>query len=121
MKDDNVIRGRRRAVQRAGPPMRLFLVLFVALATAAILSVTSADTSLARSAVCGNGTLDPGEDCDLSSPSGAFCPAGPGLYRQLRLRVRRHDHDHVPPTTTLPPTTTTRRHAHHQPRRAAWP
>jgi hypothetical protein len=23
---------------------------------------------------CGNGVLDPSEDCDLSSPSGAFCP-----------------------------------------------
>jgi hypothetical protein len=101
MKDDNVIRGRRRG-DRADPPMRLFLVLLVALTTAAILSVTSADTSLAQ-AVCGNGTLDPGEDCDLSSPSGAFCPIGQVCTASCDCAFVATT---TLPTTSLPATTT---------------
>jgi hypothetical protein len=108
MKDNNVIRGRHRG-QRAGPSMRLFLVFFTALATAAILSVTSADTSLAQ-AVCGNGTLDLGEDCDLSSPSGAFCPVGQACTASCDcafVATTTLPTTTVPPTTSLPPTTTT--------------
>jgi hypothetical protein len=44
---------------------------------------------------CGNGMVDPGEPCDLSSPSGAFtCAPGEVCSGSLHLRGREHD-DHV--------------------------
>jgi hypothetical protein len=53
--------------------MRLFFTLLAALAVAATLSIVSVESSSAQPVTCGNGLLDLGEDCDLSSPAGAFC------------------------------------------------
>ena len=107
MKDDNVTRPLGRG-KRARAPVPLFLVLLASLATAAILSVTSADPLLAQT-TCGNGTLDTGEDCDLSSPSGSFCPVGQACTASCDCAFVATTTT-VPttlPPTTLPPTTTT--------------
>jgi hypothetical protein len=112
MKDDDIRRrlGRR---ERADPPLRLFLTLLAALATAAFLSLSSATPLLAQ-ATCGNGTLDTGEDCDLSSPAGSFCPTGQVctsscdcVFVATTTLPTTTVPTTVPPTTTLPPTTTT--------------
>jgi hypothetical protein len=85
-------------------------MLVAALTMAATLASVFGETPLsptsawAQVSSCGNGFLDPGEDCDLSSPSGAFCPPG---------QVCDSNCDCVPvatttqPTTTVVPTTTT--------------
>jgi len=86
------------------PPLRLFLMLLASLATAAILSLTSADPSLAQPTTCGNGVLDTGEECDLSSPAGAFCPAGQVCTSSCDCAFVATT---TSPTTSIPPTTTT--------------
>jgi len=75
MKNDNVL-GRPRRGERLDQSVRLFLMLVAALATAATLALVSAESTLAQPVTCGNGLLDVGEDCDLTSPAGAFCPPG---------------------------------------------
>jgi len=107
MKDDNVRRLGR--AERAIPPVRLFFVLLAALTTAMILSLSSAEPTLAQPNTCGNGTLDSGEDCDLSSPSGAFCPIGQVCTSSCDCAfvATTTQPTTTAPTTSLPPTTTT--------------
>src|SRR5262245_27688217 len=73
MKDDDS-GSRLRRGERVDQSVRLFLTLLAALAVAMLLSIVSAESTSAQPVTCGNGLLDQGEDCDLSSPSGAFCP-----------------------------------------------
>jgi hypothetical protein len=75
MQDDNR-QNRRHRSERADQSMRLFFTLLAALAVAATLSIVSVESTSAQPVTCGNGLLDLGEDCDLSSPAGAFCPPG---------------------------------------------
>ena len=77
MKDDNS-NGRLRGGERVDQSLRLFFTLLAALTTTALFASLSVETMAPRIAwaqpsSCGNGFLDPGEDCDLTSPSGAFC------------------------------------------------
>ena len=73
MKDHNVPgRGRRR--ERADQSLRLFLMLLAAIGMSATRAFVSVESTLAQPVTCGNGLLDAGEECDLSSPLGAFCP-----------------------------------------------
>jgi hypothetical protein len=109
MKDDNVTRRSRLGEPVDDPPLRLFVALLAALTTAAVLTLGSADPTLAQPNTCGNGTLDAGEDCDLSSPSGAFCPMGQVCTASCDCAFVATTtlHTTTAPTTSLPPTTTT--------------
>jgi hypothetical protein len=73
MKDEQVP-GRLRA--RADPTTRLFLLLAVAITVALATSLGTVQRTSAQVDTCGNGTVDPDEDCDPSSPSGALCLPG---------------------------------------------
>src|SRR6185369_3490973 len=66
----------RSTRERVGQSMRLFFTLLAGLAMAATFAVVSVESTSAQPVTCGNGLLDLGEDCDLSSPAGAFCPPG---------------------------------------------
>jgi len=103
MKDDEVARRPRRG-DGSNQSLRLFLMLVMALTTAAILALGSANPSMAQPATCGNGVLDAGEDCDLSSPAGAFCPAGQVCTASCDCAFVATT---TTPSTSLPPTTTT--------------
>ena len=108
MKDNNVARRLRRG-NRGDRPLSLFFMLLAALTTAAILSLGSADPLLAQPNTCGNGTLDSGEDCDLSSPLGAFCPMGQVCTSSCDcvFVATTTLPTTLPPTTSLPVATTT--------------
>lgn len=103
MKDDNH-QSRLRRGERVDQSLRLFFTLLIALTTTVLFAALSVETTMgpriawAQPSSCGNGFLDSGEDCDLTSPSGAFCqpPA-----------VCNSSCDCVFLTTTSTPTTTT--------------
>ena len=103
MKDDNVACRLRRG-GRVDQSVRLFLMLVAALTMAATLASVFGETPLApanawaQASSCGNGFLDPSEDCDLSSPSGAHCPQGQVCTSSCECVFL--------PTTTTPTTTT---------------
>src|SRR5437660_11693457 len=79
----------------------LFMTLASTLVLAAVLAFSTAGTTSAQPVTCGNGVLDGGEDCDLSSPAGAFCPVG-------EICTSSCDCVFLATTTTVtPPTTTT--------------
>jgi len=109
MKDDNVASRLRRGAG-VDQSVRLFLMLVAALTMAATLSSVFGETPLAPASAwaqvgsCGNGFLDPGEDCDLSSPAGAFCPPGQVCDSSCDCVFVATT---TQPTTTVVPTTTT--------------
>jgi len=72
MKDDNGSSRLRRGGKADGP-LAVMLAIGITLTTAMALALVSVQTTSAQPATCGNGLLDSGEDCDLSSPSGSFC------------------------------------------------
>jgi hypothetical protein len=75
MKDDHGSRSLRRG-ERARGLLGLVLALGLSLTTVMALAVFSVSTSVAQPTDCGNGVVDPSEDCDPSSPSGALCLPG---------------------------------------------
>jgi hypothetical protein len=72
MKDD-IGSSRLRRGGKADGRLALILALGMALTTVMTLALLSVETSSAQPTSCGNGTVDPSEDCDPSSPSGATC------------------------------------------------
>jgi hypothetical protein len=74
MKDEQIMRRLRRG-GRVDQFLSLFIVAGVALAMALASALVSVPPTSAQSP-CGNGVVDPAEDCDPSSPTGALCLAG---------------------------------------------
>jgi hypothetical protein len=82
----------------------MFLLLAAALALVLGIAVASVRSTSAQTNTCGNGVRDPGEDCDLSSPAGAFCPPGEVCTSSCDCVFLTTT---TATTTTVPATTTT--------------
>ncbi len=85
----------------------LFVALGVALALVLAIAIASVQSTSAQPNTCGNGVLDTGEDCDLTSPSGAFCPPGEVCTTSCDCAFVATT---TTPTTTVVATTTTLPH-----------
>src|SRR5262245_40963950 len=80
-----------------------FLSLAVALAVILGIAAGSVRSTSAQVNTCGNGMLDPGEDCELSPPR-PFCPPGAVCNSSCDCAFVATT---TTPTTTVAPTTTT--------------
>jgi len=72
MKDEHGSSRLRRGGRLDGP-LGLILALGLTLTTVMGLALVSIESTSAGTPPCGNGIVDPTEDCDPSSPSGAVC------------------------------------------------